>query len=1570
MKQERHSDPVAIVGMAFRFPGGAESETELWNALIGGHDLVSEVDGSRWAVDALQHPKRTEPGRSITFSAGVLSRIDAFDAGFFAISPREAELLDPQQRLLLELSWEAMENAGVRPSSLAGTNCAVYVGISALDYGMRLLDDLSSMAAHAMTGNTMSLAANRLSYVFDLHGPSLAIDTACSSSLVALHHACNTLASGQASTALVGGVNLLLHPYPFVGFTKASMLSAQGRCRPFAEGGDGYVRAEGGAVLLLKPLSQALDDGNRILAVIRASGVNADGGRKTGLTIPSVDGQTELLRGVLAKAGLQPDEVDFLEAHGTGTKVGDPIEAEAVGRVYGLGRPADKPLPIGSIKGNLGHMEPASGMAGMVKAILALRHATLPASIHADPPNPAIDFGKLHVQVVRQAMPLVASGRPLRAAVNSFGFGGVNAHVILEQFRPIASPEAAPSSPAGRPLPLVLSAHNEAALQALVQRYLPPLSDSAHRAAVAQAAWQQRDWLPERLAIVDLRQARGLDVLAAYAEGESSAEILRERVLSEPANLAFVYSGNGAQWVGMGRGLLQSSPVFAHALGQADAALQAHGGPDIAAALASDQPDALNDTAVAQPALFAIQVAYTELLRSLGVDAQAATGHSVGEIAAAWAVGGLSLDAAAQVIVERSKAQALTRGTGRMAAVGLGSEAMAAKLDALGLAGRVEIAADNSPRNCTVSAVPADLQALRDALQPAGTVFRELDLDYAFHSRFMDPIAMRLKSSLASLATQTATGTFFSTVTGEALDTRTLDADYWWHNVRQPVRLGAAIGQMIEAGYRVFIEIGPHAILQRYIGETLAAHKVTGRSLLVARRQGESLALVQEAALRAALLGAPIDPNAYFAHPLREHVELPTYPWQRQRYWYKATPERYAIIERQAVHPLLGYRLKEFRAAWENHLDPIKLPWLSDHKVGGAVVLPGAAYVEMALAASREWFGGDHFVLENLDILSPVVFDGEHARTLRLIFTPNDLRFRIEGRQRLSDDAWTVHAQGRLLGAPAHVTERVARIPMPQGQVRVLTGATHDALAAQLGLQYGPGFRGIERIEVDADALSATLAWPSAHAPEGNFLLHPAVLDQAFQSVLAWYAVGDQRATGLTFLPVGIGRLVWHGTSQAPAASLRASLVRHNPRSVLVDFELLDAQGAVIATLQGCRFRATVLHAHDKPPACWATTLRLQPLDADPTLGILPPSADIAREVLACWHDSEAAAAEQRYLDDIAPLMEQLPLAFARDALRAGTEDDEASDAHALARWREGHPLLRWLLERLQQEGLLTKIQSSWTPAEQDLPPGRVIWETVLADCPAALPELLRLGRVGLNLRKLAEGQDLEAALDRSSANTILESQAPIYAFANHAISQAVATLIKRWPANRRLRILDIGNDDGVLYSRLQAQLPKGNVDVVIARCDQECQAHLQAEYARDDSVRVAAMDPVTFDITLPADDPARFDLVLVHQVLHRVARPARALAALRQRMAADAVLLLAEREPDQASQLLFGARTSWWHQGEGGHLHGSLLPAATWQSLLQDNGWTETERVQSPSAAAAAWGSVLLIARPAHPAL
>ncbi len=689
---------IAIIGIAFRFPGDLCDESELWNALTEQKDLVGRVPSDRWAIDRLQHAKRSEPGHSITFSAGVLSRIDEFDAEFFGISPREAAWLDPQQRLLLELAWESLENAGVAPSSLAGSNCAVYVGASSLDYGTRALDDLSSVTSNFMTGNTLSMAANRISYVFDLHGPSLAVDTACSSSLVALHHACNCLNANEASTALVGGISLLLHPYPFVGFTKASMLSADGRCKAFDEAGNGYVRSEGGAVLLLKPLKQALADGDRIHAVILASGANADGARKTGITIPSSEGQAELMRQVLARSGLSAHDVDYIEAHGTGTSVGDPIEATAIGKIYGQGR--TQALPIGSVKANLGHLEPASGMAGLVKAVLVLKNKAVPPALHLHTPNPKIDFQGLNLELVTDYKALTKSGdRPLVAGVNSFGFGGANAHVLLCAPPNLGTQNSGPNefSP-----PLFLSARTDPALRALAGRYadLPATNfyDVAHTSAHC------RDRLNKRLAVHQDSPEEVVGLLRQFAEGGSPSQVVVEDSLPDEGGVAFVYSGNGAQWIGMGRRLLNESARFEAIFDEIDVAMRPLSGFSLRTELLAEASESrLGDTVIAQPLLFAMQVAITLLLTERGVEPRAVTGHSVGEIAAAWAAGALDLSNAIRVICARSQAQGLTRGTGRMAAVGTSAECAREMLAALGSDLDVELAGINSPGNVTLT---------------------------------------------------------------------------------------------------------------------------------------------------------------------------------------------------------------------------------------------------------------------------------------------------------------------------------------------------------------------------------------------------------------------------------------------------------------------------------------------------------------------------------------------------------------------------------------------------------------------------------------------------------------------------------------------------------------------------------------------------------------------------------------------------------------------------------------------------------------------------------------------------
>lgn len=1571
MQVQKGVVPIAIVGMAFRFPGDLSDESSFWEALKQGKDAVGQLGNERWAAEELQHPKRSEPGRSITYSAGVLSRIDQFDANFFGISPREAAWLDPQQRLLLELAWEAMENGGHVPSSLAGSDCSVYVGISGLDYGIRGLDDLSSMTAYSMTGNTLSIAANRLSYVFDLRGPSLAVDTACSSSLVALHHACNSLRWGESSVALVGGVNLLLHPYPFIGFTKASMLSANGRCRAFDAAGDGYVRGEGGAVFLLKVLDKALADGDDIHAVILATGVNADGSRKTGMTIPSSEGQAELMRSVLARSGISAADVDFIEAHGTGTAVGDPVETAAIGKVYGRSRPQGRRLPIGSVKTNLGHLEPASGMAGLVKTILSLKNRAIPPSLHLVNPNPKIDFDGLNLDVVKEYRPFADSGgKPLVAGVNSFGFGGANAHVLLQEYRP----ENRQPAVAGEVMPpLFLSASTEQALRDTAMRFAELLAGKSNQEFydIAYAAAFRRERLDKRLALKPADARDAVDQLNRFARGETASSPLVENALPSEGGVAFVYSGNGSQWVGMGQKLMAESSRFAELIGELEAPIKTETGFSILDELQKGQDDSrMDDTAVAQPLLFAIQVALTTMLKEEGIDPVAVAGHSVGEVAAAWAAGELSLAEATKVICARSAAQALTRGVGRMAAVGLSEAVMREVLQAEKL-DDVEIAGINSPKNVTVAGLLTDLEKLGAVLESRGIFFRLLDLDYAFHSRHMDPIKARLLDNLADLAPRGGgSATFVSTVTGDVLEAAALNGSYWWLNVRQPVRFAEGIGKLASLGCKVLVEIGPHAILQRYMSECLGTAKVDGRVLPTLRRNDDGAAVVEQTALRIHLLCESSRKEVFFPVP-GQRVRLPNYPWQRERHWLPRTSEGFDVIQRYRVHPLLGWRLKETEFGWQNVIDPVTTPWLSDHKVGGAIVLPGAAYVEMALAAAREWTGGEQFELEELDIVAPVVFDGEHGRSLRFELSARDGSFQIRSRQRLSDDEWALNAVGRLLGAPTDTKGKAVAFAGDQ-EGSVIDRETHYRLAAALGLDYGPVFQGLSEARVTGTALWATL--DRACLPvEGReqYLLHPAVLDVCFQSLVDFFQADIEAGRGMPLLPIKVGRLKLF--SKAGITGFRTHVIRQSTRSVLADFELVDADGNAVAQLSGCRFRAAALHRRSNvEPSNWQIKARLQPHPLDSQSIAFAPTSELASELKAWFGSEEGRLKRDSYFREALPLLEALSVSFAYEAfqhlfahnagwVRAALDNPEAVAAVPL-------PWFHRLVACLRQEDLLIKAAGQWELAASDIPSAQEIWLTILRDFPECLLELMHIGRVGRRLPALLTGEiDRQSFVDGLLASHVTESlyeDAPAYLGTRLAIQQTLIGLAGRLAANRRLRILEIAPGVSEIPRQIAALTDIDRLDYVLAHADDQILARLNTEYQDHPFVTVAELDGEGLGLSAELPLPEAFDVIILRHSLHRVTNPMAMLAAARRRLASGGLLLLAERQPDLSVDLVSGLDPLWWYDRGANGAVSRLLSFAGWKKAMAEQGFDEIEAFVEPAGDGLVEGSFLVLGK------
>lgn len=1442
------------------------------------------------------------------------------------------------------------------PSSLAGSNCAVFVGISGLDYGIRGLDDLASMTAHTMTGNTLSIAANRLSYVFDLHGPSMAIDTACSSSLVALHQACNSLHLGEASMAMVGGVNVLAHPYPFIGFSKASMLSARGHCHAFDASGDGYVRAEGGAVLLLKPLEQAEADGDHIHAVILASGTNADGGRKTGLTIPSSQGQIELMRSVLERSGISADAVDYIEAHGTGTAIGDPIETLAIGSVYGQARPKSRPLPIGSIKSNLGHLEPASGMAGLAKALLVLMHGEVPPSLHLSTRNPKIDFAELNLSPVSESLKLACEpARPLVVGVNSFGFGGANAHVLLQTYvtpAVIANHASAADLP-----PFFLSAQNEAALRALAGRYADLLasSDAPEYYDLAYATAYRRERLDKRLGIIPVGSSQLAACLHSFSGGSLPEGLVLEDAPLEDGKVAFIYAGNGAQWAGMGQLLLLESEIFRSVLEDVSRRIELITKFSVIEELQADAASSrLADTAVAQPMLFAIQAALTVMLRELGINANAFAGHSVGEVAAAWAAGALTLDEAVRVICARSEAQALTRGAGRMAAVNLTEAEMLALLHDDSWRD-VEIAALNSPGNLTLSGPVSQLESLGSVLQDKGVFFRLLDLDYAFHSRKMESVREKLAQSLHDFAPiNSACLALVSTVTGDLVTTQ-LDAEYWWENIRRPVLFEQAIKRLIELGCRIFVEISPHDILQRYLKESLADVNIKGRVLGSLRRNDDGIDRIQELALRLHLLAG--DDTLVRSFPaVGRFVDLPFYPWQRERHWLPSTSEAYRLIERERIHPLLGWQLKEALASWENVLDPRTQPWLADHRVGGATVLPGAAYLEMALAAAHEWFGGETQDIEEIDIVSPIVFDDEHGRSIRLDLNPQDGGFQIRSRQRLTEDAWTLNASGRILGEiVGYVAVEGTSLPMGENS---LDQESHYRLASQLGLDYGPAFQGLAASRVAGMMLEGCFkSIESVGQEKDNWLLHPAIVDVCFQSLIDFFKEEIEAGVALPLLPVKVGRL--RLLSDEPVTHFQTRMLRSSLRSVMAEFELLAVDGKKVAILENCRFRAASLRKeHQHQPGCWEIRPIVKPGRIDAAATVLPNTRILAQWVTDWFVDEESVLARDAYFGEAQPLMDALVSAFACEAMQSvfvarpaeihtwlsGCDAGSVSDCRAL----------RWSRDLLVEQSCLVCDGDRWQLVIEGMPPAEEIWRTLLADHPEALQELILIGRAGRGLKAILQ-QDLnplvlEADLQLSRQFDTLTDESITYRGSRLAIEQLLVSVVDALPPNRRLRVLEITPGFSEVPRQLSQHVAVDTIDYVLAHQDTTVRDHLQHEYHDDDWVTIAELASSPLSLKAKGSLPECYDVVVLRHFVSGLGDPRTMLSWARERLANGGLLVLAERYPDLSTELLWGKDR--------------LVPPQVWQAELASLGFDDIETCLEPVGEGSRVGAYLMLAR------
>lgn len=1167
----------AIIGLACRLPG-ARDLRQLWQVLTAGTCTVSDSPAGRWSVERFLHPNPAAVGFSYTFAGGYIDQPLHFDPLAFGISPREAAQVDPQQRLLLELVWEALEDAGIPPSSIAGERVGVYVGASNVDYQGAASIDQAVMESHFITGISLAIASNRISYTFDLKGPSLTVDTACSSSIVALDKAVRAIERDEIDTAIVAGVNMLLSPIPFIGFSRARMLSPTGRSRPFSGKADGYVRAEGGAAFVLRRLDLARSSGNTLRSVILGTGVNSDG-RTVGVSLPSVEGQASLLSDVYRRSQVEPDRLAFLEAHGTGTPVGDPIEARAIGEA--LGQKRAEPLVIGSVKSNIGHLESASGAAATVKVVLSLENGVYPRTLHLDEANPHIDLEKLNLRLADEDFSFAyAADGSATAGICNYGFGGTNAHVILRS--PTAAERGVASAAAEVPAQLLaISAHTREALSALAGSYRDQLSDeTANLDLVARASVRQRDLLKHRLAVPLGARDAVLASLDSVAAGETVPG-LGVAATSGLSRVAFVFPGNGCQWAGMGVAAYRLNQDFARELREIDALFRATVGWSLVEMLeAPDLKDKLSATSIAQPLIYAIQSALAAVLMQHGLRPAFVLGHSVGEIAAAEASGALSRAAAVALVKERSLHQEAVRGAGGMIAIAADEATVQDLLVTIGQG--LEIAALNAPNSITVAGSEAALQAFAVEARRRRIATKRLDIDYPFHSSLLDGIREPLLEGLRELAPAANDIPFVSSVTGAALDGSALDAEYWWRNIRSAVQFQAAVAHAAEGGANLFVELSPRPILVASIGEICRERGVDASAIgsLTDRpadaEQDPILALLATLVARGAL-----EPSErLFGSRPAAKLQLPAYPWQRQLCVLPKTSEgieAYGRIDGGKRHPLIGTRLAQGSPEWRMLLDGETVPYLVDHQVGGEIVVPGAALVEMALAVGHEIHGDVPLELTDMDIARPLVLGEQGMRELSIRYERSLSRVEIWSRPRFGEE-WSFNAGGRVGAAQGAQPEAPA---MPAFEkVELHDGAEVYEASRRAGLGYGPSFQRVLQLRRSQHWLDAELS-PMAislGAFSGDPVLDPTALDSAFHGLF----VGLEQKQGETraFLPVRIQRLrCWQG-GVAIARSM-IEVTRETARSKSLRGLLLDADGGVVADFEGVYLRAAVLSRSD-----------------------------------------------------------------------------------------------------------------------------------------------------------------------------------------------------------------------------------------------------------------------------------------------------------------------------------------------------------------------------------------------------
>lgn len=1532
-------EPIAIIGMACRFPGGANTPEAFWELLQNGTDAISPIPPQRWLVDAYYDANPDAPGKMYTRYGGFIEDVDQFDAQFFGISPREAASMDPQQRLLLEVSYTALENAGQAVQKLNGSQTGVFVGISFEDYAKYTINsgDLTRIDAYSSLGNTRSIAVGRLAYAFGLQGPTMQLDTTCSSSLLAVHLACQSLKSRESNLALAGGVSLMLSPEAMIGFCKLKALAADGRCKTFDAQADGYARAEGCGIVVLKRLADALTDGDHILALLPGSAVNHDG-QSNGLTAPNGSAQATVIQQALANAQINHSDIQYVETHGTGTSLGDPIEVLALAKILCADRTKDHPLQIGSVKTNIGHLEAAAGVASLIKVVLALQHQQIPPHLHFKKPNPHIPWEELAIAIPTQLTPWESQQQRF-AGISSFGMSGTNAHLIVAEFE--RQPNLVTPN---EPLPqiLTLSAKTPAALNELAHRYQQylhthpdiSLSDVCWSANVGRSHFQHR------IAIIAPSSAK----LASYINRQQDASVFTSKRSQHP-KIAFLCTGQGSQYYNMGKCLYQTQPEFRHYIDYGSELLKSYLEIDLRTVIypTSSQPTLnLNDTIFAQPAIFIIEYAMYKLWTSWGVTPDVVIGHSIGEYVAATIAGVFSYEDALKLVATRAQLmQALP--PGKMLAVA--ADGITIKM-IIAPDQQVAIAAINAPNNTVIS---GDIQAINSVVASCKTqniTTKVLDVSHAFHSPAMQPMVAKFERVAKTIHYTPPNLNLISTLTGTLVSDEIATPQYWCAQITKPVQFTEGIKTLAEQGVNICLELGAQPILQALGRRCLPNAEILWLSSL---SNSQELELLSTSLAQLYVAGVDIDWRRFLNKCQR--IPLPTYPFQRQRYWVEK-PISTLVNTDSNLHPLLGQKVNLAKLEtlhFQNQISQNHPAYLQEHRVFDTPIMPGAGYLEMALAAAAQVYQTRNLVLSDVVINKALVLASDRPITVQLILTPRASTYHFEIFSLAADTQWILHASGNIATATLLSPEVVLK--HAECPISIAVNEFYQTCRAQ-GIDYGENFQRITQLKQGKNiALGQISLLPDAAT--STYVLHPTLLDASLQVVGA--ALSDKQ----TYLPTGLQKLTVFGSATDEIWSL-VKIRSHQP--ILADVQLIDSAGQMVAEIEGLRLQPA--HPERLPGTpdfqdwLYKIEWRLQPAlenqipyllstteirDLTTSLPqlICKPELDIYRQVL--------------------PQLETLSLAYIVDALKTlGCIDANATlQIEHLQIAPQHQRLFAHLLEIVTTTGILQQ-QKSLALKPQPL------YRQLLSQYPIADNELNLLHRCGSHLAQVLQGkQDAMQLLfcdGDISTLTQLYQDSPAAQLMNTLVQQVVITAIARKPAQQVLRILEIGAGTGGTTAYILPHLDAATTEYTFSDISPLFTTKAQTKFAAYEFVQYRVLDIERSPIT----QVEQFDIIIAANVLHATQNLRSTLQNVQQLLADDGLLIMLEGiRPLIWLDLIFGLTDGWWRFNDT-NLRPSypLLALSGWQQVLQDCGFEQVINISPDEQPDALSQQAVIVAR------